>query len=106
MNRAKMGNPAVVGLGGCGMTTLIMPFHNPGWVGLGPVLRLGRFFGGTPQLIAGLLEFRAGKDFGFSAFTGDGGFWVALCLYLIEGTNPDIAKEYSVRAARYTRDSA
>jgi succinate-acetate transporter protein len=28
MNETKLGNPAVVGLGGFGMTTLILQFHN------------------------------------------------------------------------------
>ena len=58
MNEAKLGNPAVVGLGGFGMTTLCLQFHNLGWVGIGPVLWLGLIFGGSAQLIAGLLENR------------------------------------------------
>jgi succinate-acetate transporter protein len=63
----KIGNPAVVGLGGFGMTTLILQFHNLGWVAISPVLWLGLCFGGTAQLIAGLLEFRTGNNFGFCA---------------------------------------
>ena len=53
MNETKLGNPAVVGLAGFGMTTLILQFHNLGWVGIGPVLWLGLLFGGGAQLIAG-----------------------------------------------------
>jgi len=96
MAEAKLGNPAVVGLAGFGMTTLILQFHNLGWVGLGPVLWIGLLFGGTAQLIAGLLEFRTGNNFGFCAFTGYGAFWISLCLYLIFGTNKDLVNLYPV----------
>ena len=96
MSEAKMGNPAVVGLAGFGMTTLILQFHNLGWVGLGPVLWLGLVFGGTTQLIAGFLEFRTGNNFGFCAFTGYGAFWIALCFYVVFGTNADLVAHYAV----------
>jgi uncharacterized protein len=96
MAEAKLGNPAVVGLAGFGMTTLILQFHNLGMVGLGPVLWIGLLFGGTAQLIAGLLEFKTGNNFGFCAFTGYGAFWISLCLYLIFGTNKDLVNFYPV----------
>ncbi len=96
MSEIKLGNPAVVGLGGFGMTTLILQFHNLGWIGIGPVLWLGLCFGGTAQLIAGLLEFRTGNNFGFCAFSGYGAFWIALCFYVIFGTNPELVKVYPV----------
>ena len=38
MSEIKLGNLAVVGLAGFGMTTLILQFHNLEWVALGPVL--------------------------------------------------------------------
>jgi succinate-acetate transporter protein len=94
----KLGNPAVVGLAGFGMTTLCLQFHNLGWVGIGPVLWLGLLFGGTAQLVAGLLEFGTGNNFGFCAFSGYGAFWISLCLYLIFGTNAALVKEYPVLA--------
>ncbi len=96
MSEIKIGNPAVVGLAGFGMTTLILQFHNLGWVGLGPVLWLGILFGGGAQLIAGLLEFRTGNNFGFCAFTAYGAFWIALCFYLIFGTNKELIELYPV----------
>jgi succinate-acetate transporter protein len=96
MNEAKLGNPAVVGLGGFGMTTLILQFHNLGWVGIGPVLWLGLVFGGSAQLVAGLLEFKTGNNFGFCAFSGYGAFWISLCFYLIFGTNAELIKAYPV----------
>ncbi len=96
MNELKLGNPAVVGLAGFGMTTLTLQCHNLGWCGLAPVIWLGLCFGGTAQLIAGLLEFKTGNNFGFCAFTGYGAFWISLCLMLIFGTNADLVKSYSV----------
>ena len=92
----KLGNPAVVGLAGFGMTTLILQFHNLGWVEIGPVLWIGLLFGGFAQLCAGLLEFKTGNNFGFCAFTGYGAFWISLCLYLIYGTNPQLVSAYPV----------
>jgi len=92
------GNPAVVGLAGFGLTTLILQFHNLGWVGLGPVLWIGLLFGGSAQLIAGLLEFGTGNNFGFCAFTGYGAFWISLCLFVIFGTNADLVAKYPVLA--------
>jgi len=96
MSEMKLGNPAVVGLGGFGMTTLILQFHNLGWVGLAPVLWIGLLFGGTAQMIAGILEFKTGNNFGFGAFTAYGAFWISLCFFVIFGTNPEIVKAYPV----------
>ncbi len=52
-NQPPLGNPAVVGLAGFGLTTLILQFHNLGLCGLGPVIACGLIFGGLAQLIAG-----------------------------------------------------
>ena len=41
MDGQKLGNPAVVGLAGFGMTTMMLQFHNLGWCGIAPVLWLG-----------------------------------------------------------------
>lgn len=78
-----MGNPAVVGLAGFGLTTLILQFHNLGLCGLGPVIACGLIFGGLAQLMAGLQEFKVGNNFGYSAFTSYGAFWIALCIILL-----------------------
>lgn len=87
----KLGNPAVVGLAGFGLTTLVLQFHNVGWVGLGPVVWLGLIFGGLAQMIAGIQEMKSGNNFGYSAFTSYGCFWIALCLILL-GNHYDIYK--------------
>ena len=83
MSEQKMGNPAVVGLAGFGMTTLILQFHNVGWCGAGPVLVMGLIFGGLAQMIAGLQEIKTGNNFGYSAFTAYGAFWIGIALIFL-----------------------
>ena len=78
MNNTKLGNPAVVGLAGFGLTTLLLQFHNLGLIGLGPVVAMGFIFGGLAQMIAGFLEQKMGNNFGFAAFTSYGSFWIGL----------------------------
>lgn len=72
------GNPAVVGLAGFGLTTLLLQFHNLGWCGTGVIFCTALMFGGLAQLIAGFQEFKAGNNFGYSAFVSYGAFWLAL----------------------------
>ncbi|MBU5615404.1 acetate uptake transporter [Geomonas azotofigens] len=98
MNNVKLGNPAVVGLAGFGLTTFVLQCHNLGWCGIAPVLWLGLCFGGTAQMIAGLMEFKTGNNFGFCAFTGYGAFWISLCLMIIFGKNADLVKAYPTLA--------
>jgi succinate-acetate transporter protein len=74
----KMGNPAVVGLAGFGMTTILLQFHNIGLMGLGPVVAMGFIFGGLAQMIAGFQEQKTGNNFGYSAFVAYGSFWIGL----------------------------
>ena len=72
------GNPAAVGLGAFGATTILLQFHNLGLIGTGAVIWLAFFFGGLAQFIAGLQEFRTGNNFGSAAFVTYGAFWIAL----------------------------
>jgi uncharacterized protein len=74
----SLANPAAVGLGAFGATTMLLQFHNLGFVGIGAVMWLAFFFGGLAQLVAGFLEYRNGNNFGFAAFTTYGSFWIAL----------------------------
>jgi succinate-acetate transporter protein len=94
MEQIKLGNPAAVGLAGFGMTTFLLQCHNLGWIGVGPVLWLGLFYGGLAQFIAGFLEFKSGNNFGFSAFVSYGAFWMALVAFLIFGTSSDTVKHF------------
>ncbi len=80
MNEKKLGNPAVVGLAGFGMTTLLLQFHNIGLMGLGPVVAMGFIFGGLAQMIAGFQEQKTGNNFGYSAFVSYGAFWIGMGL--------------------------
>jgi uncharacterized protein len=73
-----LANPAAVGLGAFGATTILLQFHNLGFVSTGAVMWLAFFFGGLAQLVAGFLEYRNGNNFGFAAFTTYGSFWIAL----------------------------
>jgi uncharacterized protein len=70
-------NPAAVGLGAFGATTLLLQFANLGLISTGPVMWLALFFGGLAQLIAGFQEFKTGNNFGFAAFVTYGAFWMA-----------------------------
>ncbi len=83
MAEQATGNPAVVGLAGFGMTTLLLQFHNLGWCGSGIVFCTALAFGGGAQLIAGFQEFKAGNNFGYSAFVSYGAFWIALALMFL-----------------------
>jgi uncharacterized protein len=78
MTDQKNASPAVVGLAGFGLTTLILQFHNLGLCGIGPVLAMAFAFGGLAQLIAGFQEQKMGNSFGYCAFTGYGSFWIGL----------------------------
>ena len=78
MSNIKLGNPAVVGLAGFGLTTLLLQFHNLGLCGLGPIVSMGFIFGGLAQMIAGFMEQKTGNNFGFAAFTSYGAFWIGI----------------------------
>jgi len=83
MNEKKNANPAVVGLAGFSLTTLVLQFHNVGWCGMGPVVVLGLIFGGLAQMIAGFQEQKMGNNFGYSAFVAYGSFWIGLALIIL-----------------------
>ncbi len=81
--QTPLANPAVVGLAGFGLTTLILQFHNLGLCSMGPVFALGLVFGGLAQMIAGYQEFKVGNNFGYSAFVSYGAFWISLAVILL-----------------------
>jgi hypothetical protein len=91
VGESKLGNPGAVGLGGFGLTTMILQFHNLGWCGLGPVVASALIFGGLAQLVAGFQEMKTGNTFGYAAFSGYGSFWISLALILL-GNRFDIFK--------------
>jgi len=77
MTEQKRANPAPLGLSGFALTTLVLSVFNAGLMSQGQsvVLGLAAFYGGLAQLLAGILEWRAGNTFGYTAFFTYGAFW-------------------------------
>ena len=77
-------NPAPLGLMGFGMTTVLLNLHNAGFFPVNTaIIAMGICYGGIAQIIAGIMEFRKGNTFGFTAFTSYGAFWLTLVLILL-----------------------
>ncbi len=71
-------NPGPLGLAGFGLTTIVLSSINAGLLpheAVPAVVPLAFAYGGVAQIIAGILEFRAGNTFGMVAFTSYGLFW-------------------------------
>ena len=86
----KFANPAPLGLIGFGLTTVLLSLINAGILpktGENVVIPLAMAYGGTIQILAGLLEFRTGNTFGTTAFLSYGAFWWWFALLLILGGN-------------------
>lgn len=76
-------NPAPLGLLAFGMTTVLLNLHNAGLFGLGSmILAMGIFYGGSAQVIAGIMEWKKGNTFATVAFTSYGFFWLSLVALL------------------------
>ncbi|EHQ28628.1 acetate uptake transporter [Mucilaginibacter paludis] len=72
-------NPAPLGLLAFGMTTVLLNLHNAGFIEMSPmILSMGIFYGGTAQVIAGIIEAKKNNTFGLTAFTSYGFFWLTL----------------------------
>lgn len=83
-------NPAGLGLMGFGLTTVLLSAVNAGLLPAGGepvVIPLAIAFGGTAQMIAGIMEFRLGNTFGTTAFLAYGAFWWWFALLLLLGGN-------------------
>lgn len=90
----KLANPAPLGLIGFGLTTVLLSLINAGILpktGENVVIPLALAFGGTIQVIAGMMEFRTGNTFGMTAFMSYGAFWWWFALLLILGSNRILA---------------
>jgi hypothetical protein len=73
------GNPAPLGLLGFGMTTVLLNLHNAGFYELNSmILAMGICYGGTGQVIAGIMEWKKGNTFATTAFISYGFFWLSL----------------------------
>jgi succinate-acetate transporter protein len=73
----KLADPAPLGLSGFALTTLVLSLFNAHIITAGSdvVIGLAAFYGGLAQLLAGILEWRAGNTFGYAAFFTYGAFW-------------------------------
>ncbi len=87
---APEANPAALGLVGFGLTTVLLSLINAGILpaaGESVVIPLAIAYGGTIQIIAGLLEVRSRNTFGMTAFLSYGAFWWWFALLLMLGHN-------------------
>ncbi len=75
-------NPAPLGLLGFGMTTVLLNLHNAGFYELNAmILAMGICYGGSAQVIAGIMEWKKSNTFAATAFISYGFFWLSLvCL--------------------------
>src|ERR1700738_4279761 len=86
MNESRdiTGNPAPLGLLGFGMTTVMLNLHNAGFYELNSmILAMGICYGGTAQIIAGIMEWKKGNTFATTAFISYGLFWLSLVTLII-----------------------
>jgi len=101
-------NPAPLGLLGFGMTTVLLNLHNAGFYELNAmILAMGLCYGGTAQVIAGIMEWKKGNTFATTAFISYGFFWLSLVALLLlpkifHGTVfPDVAPANDAAMAAY-----
>ena len=86
--KAKLANPAPLGLFGFGMTTVMLCLHFAGITGMTAAIAAMAFaLGGLVQLIAGIFELKQGNTFGGMAFTTYGGFWWSLVFIWLNPTS-------------------
>jgi uncharacterized protein len=82
--RDTTANPAPLGLLGFGMTTVLLNLHNAGCYELNSmILAMGLCYGGTAQIIAGIMEWKKNNTFGTTAFTSYGLFWLSLVVLVV-----------------------
>ncbi|RDU96011.1 acetate uptake transporter [Trinickia dinghuensis] len=82
----KFPNPAPLGLAGFALTTWLLSMINAGWFtgdAIGMVLACAFAFGGTAQIIAGVMEVPRGNTFGATAFVSYGAFWWSFALFVL-----------------------
>lgn len=77
-------NPAPLGLLGFGMTTVLLNLHNAGFYELNSmILGMGICYGGTAQVIAGIMEWKKKNTFATTAFISYGFFWLTLVALVV-----------------------
>jgi succinate-acetate transporter protein len=77
-------NPAPLGLFAFGMTTVLLNLANAGFFPVNSmILAMGIFYGGSAQVIAGIMEWKKNNTFGTTAFTSYGFFWLSLVALIL-----------------------
>jgi hypothetical protein len=77
----KVANPAVLGLLGYGMTTVLLSLANSGIIAFdGVILSMALFFGGAAQTMVAAMAFKLGDTFGLVAFGGYSFLWLSFGL--------------------------
>ncbi len=72
-------NPAPLGLLAFGTTTVLLNLHNAGCYEMNSmILAMGLCYGGSAQVIAGIMEWKKGNTFATTAFISYGFFWLSL----------------------------
>jgi succinate-acetate transporter protein len=96
------GNPAPLGLLGFGMTTVLLNFHNAGFYELNSmILAMGLCYGGTAQVIAGIMEWKKGNTFATTAFISYGFFWLSLVALILLPKIPGVTATSETALATY-----
>lgn len=81
----NLANPGPLGLCGFALTTWLLSLINAGFFTaneFGLVIAMAFAFGGTTQAIAGIMEYKKGNTFGFTAFISYGAFWWSWALFV------------------------
>jgi succinate-acetate transporter protein len=91
----QLANPGALGLAGFGFNTILLQLHNLGLIESAIPLAFGFIWGGTCQIIAGIIDARRGDTFGLTAFTSYGAFWIGLSLYFLLSWNKTIVVDNS-----------
>jgi uncharacterized protein len=77
----KSANPAVLGLLGYGMTTVLLSLANSGIIPFdGMIIAMALFFGGAAQTLVASMLFKLGDTFGVVAFGGYSFLWLSFGL--------------------------
>jgi uncharacterized protein len=82
----RFSNPAPLGLAGFALTTWLLSMINAGWFtgdSMNLVLAVALAYGGTAQMIAGVMELPRGNTFGATAFVSYGAFWWSFALFVL-----------------------
>ena len=79
-----LANPGPLGLLAFGMTTVLLNLHTAGFFEMNSmILAMGLFYGGSAQIVAGILEFKKNNTFGLTAFVSYGFFWLTLVALIL-----------------------